>query len=134
MDALNHNKRAIWLQRGIIAISLVCWAYAYTTRFTGFMGASRVDKLQLLGVSFLFLAVIPFVLLSQALIALIRKIPHGSILRISAVSTLLTLCHVFFLAWKRGVSPLEMVSRKANNVLVDALRNRFGNPENKMDA
>jgi hypothetical protein len=31
----------------------------------------------------------------------------------------------FYLAWKRGVSPLEMVSAAANRAFVDALRRRF---------
>ena len=35
----------------------------------------------------------------------------------------------FFLAWKRGFSPLEMISGRADRVLVDALRDRFGYPE-----
>ena len=33
---------------------------------------------------------------------------------------------MFYLAWKRGVSPLEIVSMKANDIFVGALRNRFG--------
>lgn len=31
----------------------------------------------------------------------------------------------FYWAWKRGYSPLELVSRKADNAFVGALRNRF---------
>ena len=33
---------------------------------------------------------------------------------------------IFYLAWKRGYSPLEMVSRKADQVFVETLRKRFG--------
>lgn len=36
---------------------------------------------------------------------------------------LLVLC--FYLAWKRGYSPLEMVSQRADQAFVQALRNRF---------
>lgn len=35
---------------------------------------------------------------------------------------------MFYLAWKRGVSPLEIVSVKANDAFVSTLRNRFGQP------
>jgi len=31
----------------------------------------------------------------------------------------------FWLAWRRGFSPLEMISSKANSALVGALRRRF---------
>jgi len=39
---------------------------------------------------------------------------------------------MFYLAWKRGVSPLEMVSAKANDAFVLTLRNRFGQPVGTM--
>ncbi len=38
---------------------------------------------------------------------------------------------VFFLAWKRGYSPLEMISIRADRVFVQTLWNRFGPPGNK---
>ena len=44
------------------------------------------------------------------------------------VITGLCLLVTFYLAWSRGYSPLEMVSRKADTALVGALRNRFGEP------
>lgn len=31
----------------------------------------------------------------------------------------------FYLAWKRGYSPVEMFSKKADKAIVDTLRNRF---------
>lgn len=34
----------------------------------------------------------------------------------------------FFLAWRRGFSPLEMISRKADVAFVSTLRGRFGEP------
>jgi hypothetical protein len=34
----------------------------------------------------------------------------------------------FYVAWQRGVSPLEMISTKANSAFVSTLRNRFGQP------
>lgn len=37
------------------------------------------------------------------------------------------LCLMFYWAWKRGYSPLEIVSAKADRAFVQALRNRFGN-------
>ena len=43
--------------------------------------------------------------------------------------TVFTLVLTFYLAWKNGVSPLEIVSFKANGAFVEGLRNRFGNPE-----
>ncbi len=35
---------------------------------------------------------------------------------------------VFHLAWRRGFSPLEMVSRRADDAFVRSLRQRFGQP------
>ncbi|MGD9162606.1 MAG: metal-dependent hydrolase [Desulfobacteraceae bacterium] len=35
---------------------------------------------------------------------------------------------MFFIAWKRGISPLEIVSVKTNDAFVNTLRNRFGKP------
>lgn len=36
----------------------------------------------------------------------------------------------FYIAWKRGYSPLEMISSSANQAVIQTLRNRFGNPGN----
>ena len=41
------------------------------------------------------------------------------------VVTAITVALAFYLAWKRGVSPLEMISPKANDAFVATLRNRF---------
>ncbi|MDH3997300.1 MAG: hypothetical protein OET90_00530 [Desulfuromonadales bacterium] len=41
---------------------------------------------------------------------------------------------MFYLAWKRGLSPLEMVSARANDVFVDTLRQRFGQPSAYTDS
>ncbi len=40
--------------------------------------------------------------------------------------TAVALAFTFFIAWKRGYSPLEIVSRKADGVFVATLRQRFG--------
>jgi hypothetical protein len=40
--------------------------------------------------------------------------------------TIVSLFLTIFLAWRRGYSPLEMISRKADNAFVTALRIRFG--------
>jgi hypothetical protein len=50
------------------------------------------------------------------------------------VVTAMTVTLAFYLAWKRGVSPLEMISTKANDALVGTLRNRFGRPTGEMGA
>ncbi len=34
----------------------------------------------------------------------------------------------FYFAWKRGYSPLEMISSSADRAFVETLRNRFGHP------
>jgi inner membrane protein len=39
--------------------------------------------------------------------------------------------HMFYIAWKKGVSPLEIISSKANASFVDTLRRRFGLPNEK---
>ncbi|OGW28370.1 MAG: metal-dependent hydrolase [Nitrospirae bacterium GWC2_57_13] len=44
------------------------------------------------------------------------------------VITGLLLIAMFSLAWKRGYSPLEMISTKADAAFVHALRQRFGSP------
>ena len=36
---------------------------------------------------------------------------------------------MFYIAWKRGITPLEIFSEKANNAFVSVLRNRFGEPK-----
>jgi membrane-bound metal-dependent hydrolase YbcI (DUF457 family) len=43
--------------------------------------------------------------------------------------TLLALAATFFLAWRRGFSPLEMVSTAADRAFVGALRRRFPRPK-----
>lgn len=45
--------------------------------------------------------------------------------------TCATLLFMFYHAWRHGVSPLEMISGKANAVFVDTLRTRFGTPRSK---
>lgn len=44
------------------------------------------------------------------------------------VVTIVALVIVFWLAWKRGHSPLEMISATANRAFVDSLRRRFPPP------
>lgn len=39
--------------------------------------------------------------------------------------------NMFYVTWKKGVSPLEVVSSKANSSFVDTLRSRFGMPNIK---
>jgi hypothetical protein len=45
------------------------------------------------------------------------------------VITGILLIAMFYLAWKRGYSPLEMISRKGDAAFVDTLRHRFGPPK-----
>lgn len=42
--------------------------------------------------------------------------------------TVILLCTTLLLAWKRGYSPVELISRRADAKLVEALRTRFGMP------
>lgn len=42
--------------------------------------------------------------------------------------TFMVLVFIFFQAWRQGISPLELVSRRTNESFVSALRNRFGTP------
>lgn len=42
------------------------------------------------------------------------------------VITAIAICLSIFLSWKRGYSPLEVFSTKADKVLVEVLRKRFG--------
>jgi predicted amidophosphoribosyltransferase len=43
--------------------------------------------------------------------------------------TILLLLVTFWLAWQRGYSPVEMISKKADSAFVDALRRRLGLPQ-----
>jgi len=43
--------------------------------------------------------------------------------------TTLLLALTFYLAWKRGYSPLEMISKKMDAAFVDTLRRKFGTPQ-----
>jgi len=45
--------------------------------------------------------------------------------------TVVVASHMFYLAWKKGLSPLEIISSKANSSFVDTLRSRFGIPNEK---
>ena len=44
------------------------------------------------------------------------------------VITIILMAITFYLAWKRGFSPLEMISNRANRVFVETFRKRFGKP------
>ena len=44
------------------------------------------------------------------------------------VITAIFLIITFYLAWKHGYSPLEIISQKIDNLFAAALRRRFGNP------
>ncbi len=43
---------------------------------------------------------------------------------ITGVALMVTL----YLAWGRGISPLEIISQRANRIFVETIRNRFGHP------
>ncbi len=45
------------------------------------------------------------------------------------VITIFLLAATFYLAWRRGFSPTELVSRRADTAFVDTLRARFGAPK-----
>jgi hypothetical protein len=47
----------------------------------------------------------------------------------NVVITVIVTGHMFYLAWKNGVSPLEFISSKANVALSATLRRRFGMPK-----
>lgn len=49
------------------------------------------------------------------------------------VITFVFISYMFYYAWKKGASPLEFISAKANRSVVDTLRQRFGTPEGKRD-
>lgn len=38
-----------------------------------------------------------------------------------------------YMGWKRGITPLELASKRANNLLVQTLRHRYGDPTAKTD-
>jgi hypothetical protein len=41
---------------------------------------------------------------------------------------------VFYMGWKKGATPLEMVSPRANRAFVEAIRRRMGKPAGQRDA
>jgi hypothetical protein len=46
----------------------------------------------------------------------------------NVVFTIVLLVVTFYLAWTKGFSPLEIISKRADQSFVGALRNRFGSP------
>lgn len=44
------------------------------------------------------------------------------------VLTIILMTITFYLAWKKGFSPLEIISKRADRVFVDTFRKRFGTP------
>lgn len=45
------------------------------------------------------------------------------------VFTIALLAATCYLAWKKGLSPLEMISKRADRLFVDTFRKRFGTPQ-----
>jgi inner membrane protein len=43
--------------------------------------------------------------------------------------TIILVALTCYLAWKRGFSPLEIISKRADNAFVKVFRNRFGSPQ-----
>ncbi len=43
--------------------------------------------------------------------------------------TIILMMITFYLVWKNGFSPLEIISKRANRVFVDTFRQRFGKPQ-----
>jgi hypothetical protein len=43
----------------------------------------------------------------------------------NVVITMLCIAHMFWGAWTNGCSPLEIISKRANTIFVETLRNRF---------
>ena len=43
--------------------------------------------------------------------------------------TIILMMITCYLAWKKGLSPLEIISKRANRVFVDMFRQRFGRPQ-----
>ncbi len=78
-----------WLRWLVTAFLSVCWAYAYSARFTGFIGASRTEKGFLFGTSFIALATLLIILLSPFLVSLIRLIRLKYLLRFIILSIVL---------------------------------------------
>ena len=44
------------------------------------------------------------------------------------VTTIILITIVFYLAWEKGRSPLEMISKQADRAFVETFRKRFGKP------
>jgi hypothetical protein len=49
------------------------------------------------------------------------------------VITIVAMAIAFFLAWKRGYSPLEIISTYVDRAFIRTLRNRFGSPKQQAD-
>ncbi len=78
-----------WLRWLITAFLAVCWAYAYSARFTGFIGAARTEKIFLFATSLIAFATLLFVLLSPLLTSLIRFIHFKYLLRFVILSMIM---------------------------------------------
>ena len=51
----------------------------------------------------------------------------------NVVITVFAIFLTLFIAWKKGISPVEFFSGKANSLFVKTLRDRFGEPENRQE-
>ena len=47
--------------------------------------------------------------------------------------TAIAIMHSGYMAWRKGISPAEIFSQRANLALVDTLRNRFGTPRETVE-
>jgi len=83
-----NKTRDKWLYWGLAALCALCWAFGYIAQFTGFIGASRSDKIILLGSSLVVSAIFSLVIFRLLLTMLNGKVNFQTVLKFSWASAL----------------------------------------------
>ena len=79
-----------WLRWLLFFFWGACVAFAMSARFTGFIGASRLEKIYYFGFSWVLFALFPAVILYSTLENIFGQISKATLLRLLAVSALLS--------------------------------------------
>ena len=90
-------SRYKWLKWGLTALFAACTAYSFAAHFTGFIGASRQDKLILLGLSFLLFAILSIFIVARVLPGRIKGITRRTKIGIALAALFLAIASLLIL-------------------------------------
>ncbi len=92
--SISKNK---WFKWGLTALFSVSAAYSIAAHFTGFIGASRQDKLVLLGSSLLIIGIFSIFLVTRVLPGIIKDITRRTMIRTALAAMFLALAALLIL-------------------------------------